>query len=123
MADAPFMLVRIKPSNKKVSHSALGYEINKVDGWCKIPFAVAMELKKMKMNELNPEASPPIFDVLTQEEAESLDSRERVRIEPAGTVSAPKEKLAAPTEEDTSAMPPAAAARRRGRGPSIIEGG
>ena len=122
MADAPFMLVRIKPSNKKISHSALGYEINKADGWCKIPFAVAMEFRKMKMNELNPEASPPIFDVLTPEEATALDTRERVFVEPAGTVSAPKEKVAAPTEEDTSSMPAAAQARRR-RGPSIVEGG
>jgi hypothetical protein len=118
-----FMLVRIRPSNKKTSHSALGYDIAKAEGWCKIPFAVAMEFKKMKMNELNPEASPPIFDVLTQEEAESLDARERVRIEPAGTVSSPKEKIATPLEDDTGSMPPAAAARRRGRGPTVIEGG
>lgn len=112
--------VRIRPANKKSSHTSFGYTIRKEDGWCKVPAAAALELKAEKMNELNPETSPPIFDVCTQEEAAALEARERIKVEPRGTADAPKSKVAAPVEEDES-MPPAAQARRRGRGPTVVE--
>lgn len=100
MTESKFMLVRIKPANKKSVHSSLGYTIRKIDAWCKIPYAIALELKKERMNELNPLASPPIFDVLEPEEAREIVAVETAKEEPAGTIDNPKEKQQSPDEPE-----------------------
>lgn len=100
MPAATHKLVRIKPSNKKESHASLGYTIRKTDGWCKIPIAVAEQLAKEKMNELNPDASAYIFDVMDVETAREIVEAEQARYEPAGTIDAPKEKLQAPEPDE-----------------------
>lgn len=88
----PHVLVRIKPSNNRESHSAFGVTIRKADGWCKVPLAVAQGLYEERMNEANPEASPRVFDVMDESEARSTAQAESVRYEPAGTVDRPKDK-------------------------------
>jgi hypothetical protein len=106
MATPSHLLVRIKPTNKKESHSSFGYTIRKTDGWCRIPYGVATELAKEKMNDLNPESSPDIFDVMPAEDAKAMEELARPRNEPAGTVDSPKEKMAAD-------LPPDHAGRKR----------
>lgn len=89
-------LVRIKPANKRESHTALGLTIRKSDGWCKVAEGIADQLAKEKMSELNPEASPYVFDVLEEDEAREIAEIENAKVEPAGTIDHPKEKVPAP---------------------------
>jgi hypothetical protein len=84
------MLVRIGRGNRRELHAALGYEIRKTDGWVEIPTAVALELAKERMSELNPTASPFVFDVVTHEQAAATHAAETAREEPAGTPTRPK---------------------------------
>lgn len=82
--------VRIKPSNNRQTHGAHGVTIRKSDGWVIVPLAIAAKLAQEPMNELNPDASPRVFDVCTAAEAKQMDRAERKIVSPAGTVSKPR---------------------------------
>lgn len=106
-------LVRIKPGNKRDSHHAHGITIKKSDGWCKVGAAIADLLAKEKMNELNPEASADVFDVLDPAVAAEIDAAEQEKNEPAGTISDPKEKI--PAVDPEAADAPRRTVRGTGR--------
>jgi porphobilinogen deaminase len=89
---ATHKLVRIKPTNKRESHNAFGVIIKKADGWCRVPVATAALLAEERMNELNPEASPLVFDVMDEETAREVAEAENIKVEPAGTVDKPRER-------------------------------
>jgi hypothetical protein len=103
-----FKLVRIKPTNKRELHSACGVTIRKSDGWCRVPAATADQLEDEKMNDLNPEQSPAVFDVMEEEEAREVSEAENIKVEPAGTVDKPKDKVPVAPE------PEVASPRKRG---------
>lgn len=84
------MLVRIKPSNMRATHSVRGFIIKKTDGWVAVPRGVAMVLAEERMNDLNPEASAFVFDVMEQSQARIVEEAESEKIEPAGTALRPK---------------------------------
>lgn len=90
------MLVRIKPSNNRGTHTSCGYVIKKVDGWVSLPRGVAMALAEERMNDLNPEASPFVFDVMEQEQAIVIEEAENAKVEPAGTADKPRKAIQLP---------------------------
>jgi hypothetical protein len=89
-AKAGQVYVRIKPSNSKESHTAHGVTIRKAGAWHVVPANVGALLAEERMNPLNPEASPFVFDVQTKEEAETTVAAETVIADPAGTLDRPR---------------------------------
>lgn len=90
MAAPTSMLVRIKPSNARESHTAHGVMITKAGGWYEVPASTARKLERERMNVLNPDASPPVFDVKTPDQAQEIVHAENVIADPAGTVDRPR---------------------------------
>lgn len=88
-----FKLVRIKPTNKREQHSAAGVTIRKADGWVKVRTEVAEHLRKERMNEMNPQQSPEVFDVVDTDDAQAIHEKESLRVSPAGTPQSPREAL------------------------------
>jgi hypothetical protein len=86
-------LVRIKPTNKRELHSACGVTILKEDGWVTLPTAVANRLRKEKMNEMQPESSADVFDIMDPADAKAVYEAEHRRVAPSGTPFAPREAL------------------------------
>lgn len=84
------MLVRIKPSNKRATHTAEGVIIHKTDGWVTLPRATALKLAEEPMDDAFPASSPKVFDVMEQHQARVVEEAEQVRVEPAGTTTKPK---------------------------------
>ncbi len=82
--------VRIKPSNKRESHSAYGVTIKKGDGWVRVPIGIAARLAQEPMSEQIPGGSAKVFDVCTEAEARAIDKTERKVTAPAGTVAKPR---------------------------------
>ncbi len=82
-------LVRIKPENNRLSHTAFGVTIQKEKAWHKVPAGIAAQLAEERMAD-NPN-SPRVFDVVDQDEARELVEAENRKVEPAGTVEAPRE--------------------------------
>jgi hypothetical protein len=107
MADPKTMLVRIAPLNNRESHYAAGITVRKADGWCEVPAATATKLAGERMNALNPEASPLVFEIKTKDEAKAVETAERKAADKPGSVDEPK-KL-------TPATPPAPAPVPSGR--------
>jgi hypothetical protein len=94
-AAASDMHCRIKPSNQRESHhvAEIGLTIRKIDGWVVVSADQARVLREEPMSELNPEASPKVFDVVTAEEAAELEEMAQVRTDPAGTATNPKKAV------------------------------
>jgi hypothetical protein len=98
------MFVRIKPSNPKESHTAHGVTIRKAGGWHEVPTHVAKLLEQERMNPLNPDASPGVFDVQSRAEAEETVAQETVVADPAGTLDRPR--VVTPTGPNAPKPPP-----------------
>ena len=109
------VLVRIKPSNRRESHTIIcggaSYPITKDRGWQSVPAFVAAIAATERMNDMSDE-SPFVFDVKDAEEASRIVAAETRRVDPAGTPDKPHvvqpAVMADPMEEPQ-------AARRRAR--------
>ncbi len=101
-------LVRIKPKSPRETHVFKGYHFRKSDGWYEVPAAIAEACAKETLHDMNPDASPLIFDVKDKEEAQQTAEVERQRVEPAGTPDKPKVIKA--SEPETAAETPRAKA-------------
>lgn len=53
------------------------------EGWYEVPEAFGRELRRKKLNPLNPAVSPPLFEVLTREEVINLERAQRAEAEAA----------------------------------------
>jgi hypothetical protein len=87
------LVARIKPSNARESHAQtqLGITIRKVDGWVAVTPAQAEVLRAERMGDLNPQATPPVFDVVTRAEAARMDELAQAKADPAGTAANPRQ--------------------------------
>lgn len=84
-------LVRIKPNSPRAVHVVQGYHFRKADGWCRVPAHIADLCAVEVLHDMNPDASPLIFDVMDQEVAAARAEAEKRLVEPAGTPEKPKE--------------------------------
>lgn len=109
------MLVRIKPQNRRESHTILfegkSYPFLKERGWHQVPAAVAMIAKEERMSDLGPD-SPHVFDVKDADAAKAQVEAETLREDPAGTPEKPHVVKPADLPPPDEAAP---AARRTGR--------
>lgn len=105
-------LVRIKPKSPRETHVFKGYHFRKADGWYEVPADIAEACAKETLHDMNPDASPLIFDVKDKEEAQQTAEVERQRVEPAGTPDKPKVIKA--SEPDTAAETPRAKSNEEG---------
>lgn len=84
------MFVRIKPTNRRELHCLNAINFRKSAGWYRVSGAMAERCRKEKMNDLNPAASPCVFDVCTAEQAGAMAEAEQQVVNPAGTPAAPR---------------------------------
>lgn len=93
------MLVRIKPNNRRESHTIIydgkSYPFTKERGWHQVPSVVAQIAAAEVMSDLGPD-SPNVFDVKDVDAATRQVAAENLREDPAGTPERPH--VVRPTE-------------------------
>jgi hypothetical protein len=102
------LLVRIKPNLPRETHVFGGLTIRKAKGWHTVPAGVGQAMRSEPLSDTDP-ASPLLFDVMTEEQAREIVTREAHRADPSGTPDVPIRPIA--MAPPPSAAPPLRPAR------------